>query len=156
MKTLILYYTKRGSTKQYAEWLGEAIPTSEVANIKDFDRNRLNDFERIVIGSYIYAGKIMALTYIIANWDMLKNKKPILFTVGMLSPEEESSIMTYKNIPDNVRNGLQYVKLPGRMEVNKLNFFEKLITKVIKPGAPFGDFNQKNIQGVLDLVDKQA
>lgn len=151
MKTLILYKSNKGSTKQYALWLKEAIDNSDVYSIEEFNTFNFNNYERIIIGSFVIAGKIAAINYIINNFNSIKDKKLIIFTVGLMDTNHESSVMSYNSIPSNIKNIIKYVKLPGRIDYNKLNIFEKLIIKVVKPKF-FGEYKKDNINEVLSLL----
>ncbi|MCA9381964.1 hypothetical protein KC660_00985 [Candidatus Dojkabacteria bacterium] len=133
MKKLILYKTKWGTTKQYCEWIKEDVADAEIANVDEFDVNKLSEFDLIVLGSLTYMGKIQGVKFLENNWNTLKTKKVYLFSIGMIPTEDPASIESYNAIPEEIRNGLAgYEKFPGKVDVNKLNFFEKLIVKMKK------------------------
>ena len=136
MKTLLLYKSKWGSTKQYAEWIKEAVSSIELADLDTFDSSRLNDYDRIVIGSRVYMGRIQAQKYLVDNWNILKNKKLYVFSVGLVPADSEESKRSFELIPSYIRKYIDgYVKLPGRIIVSKISFFNKLIVKLRKDMA---------------------
>jgi menaquinone-dependent protoporphyrinogen IX oxidase len=151
MNTLILYKTKNQSTRDYAEYLHYKIKDSEIANIDTFNIKRVVHFDKIIIGSATYIGQIIALDFLIQNWEALSSKNIFVFTVGMIDPENEQSKATYETIPENIRKQIKYIKLPGRIQNNKLSFFQKLIVKVVK--APMIDkVDMKKVEPILEFA----
>ena len=57
MKTLVIYKSKTGFTKRYAEWIGEEL-SCEVVNINDLGKVSFKDVDLIIYGASIHAGKI--------------------------------------------------------------------------------------------------
>jgi menaquinone-dependent protoporphyrinogen IX oxidase len=151
MRTLIIYTSITGSTKQYALWLNEDIKDSDICVMEDCDEEKLKGYDRVVIGSYIRAGKIKAIEFLKDNWEVLKSKRPVIFIVGLLDPNMNESKKAYELIPEHIRDVIKYVKLPGRFDKNKMNIFEKLMVKLIKFDA-FGEFKRENIKEVIEMI----
>lgn len=158
MKTLILYKTRDGSTKDYAKWIHDEINDSDIFNIDEFQLDQLDQldqYDRIVIGSRTYMNKIGVQDFMKDNWDKMKDKRVYLFSVGMVPADSAESKQSYERLADDVKTGLAgYTKLPGRIEVKGLNFFEKLIMKM-RGGQEKGKSNQvdkENIQEILDWL----
>ena len=151
MRTLIIYVSITGSTKQYAQWLREEIKDSDICEMKDCDEEKLKGYDRVVIGSYIRARNIKAVGFLQKYWENLKDKKPVLFVVGLLDPNMNESKKAYELIPEHIRDVIKYVKLPGRFDKDKMNIFEKLVVKLIKFDA-FGEFKRENIKEVIKLI----
>ena len=146
MRTVIVYKSKHGSTKEYAEYINKNIPDSEIFPVEFFDITTLNSYENVILGSSVYVGTTFLKGFLIDNWDVLKDKKVFVFAVGMMPDSHENSKSTYKEIPVNIRKRIQYIKLPGRIQFSKLNLFEKFIIKMIE---------SKGELKVEDLVDLQ-
>ena len=98
----------------------------------DFDVNNFDSYEYIIIGSPTYAGQSEAYTYLINNWEHLKNKKIFVFTVGLIDPNNVISQTFYHTIPEDIRKKIQYRKLPGKVDISRLNILEKLILNMMK------------------------
>ncbi len=151
MKTIILYKTKNGSTKDYAEFIHSKISGSLLMQIDSFDAARLEDFDTVILGSATYAGKIIALDFLIGSWQYMKNKNVILFTVGMMDPMSEASKQSYETIPEHIREKIHYLKVPGRLTSDRLNFLEKLMVKAVKvPIVDKVDFHK--IEPILGYI----
>ena len=72
MKTIVVYKTKYGSTKAYAEWISEELG-ADVIDVKDADINKLSEYDAIVYGGGLYAEVINGVSIITKNLDKLKD-----------------------------------------------------------------------------------
>ena len=81
-KTLIVYSSPYGTTKKYAEWIAEEL-NGDIYLINNFNQNILNNYDTIIIGSGLYAGKIKGIDIIIKNYETIKTKKLLIFTCGL-------------------------------------------------------------------------
>ncbi|MBT0811316.1 hypothetical protein KIH41_08490 [Litoribacter ruber] len=128
MQPLILYHTKYGSSKLYAEWLREDLGRGEIRDLRGFDATGLRDFGQIVIVSSIYIGKVGAMDFMVHHWGELLEKQTYLLVVGSAEPGSEESKQAYMLIPREIREGLNgYHKLPGKIDFQKLSFIHKLM-----------------------------
>lgn len=133
MKTIILYQTKTGSTKQYAQWLSEKINNSDVLDVKDYKKGSVDNYDRVVIGSRTYMGKIQVQDFMEKHWEEIKDQDVHLFAVGIFPQNSPESKESFDQIPQYIRDGLTgYVKLPGKIQLQELNFFDKLIFRLMK------------------------
>lgn len=132
-KNLLLYKSKWGATKTYAEWIKEEEPSLELVDLESFDCSLLDNFYKVVIGSRTYMGKIEAIDFLSENWSHLKQNPVYLYSVGMISPESQESVVSYEMIPEDIRENLAgYTKLMGKIDYQKLNSVQKLIVKARK------------------------
>ena len=60
MKTIIIYKSRTGFTKRYAQWIAEEL-TCEIADYSDISKVDLDNFDLIIYGSRVHAGKIDSL-----------------------------------------------------------------------------------------------
>ncbi|MDD5040697.1 MAG: flavodoxin domain-containing protein [Patescibacteria group bacterium] len=152
MKTIILYKTQWGTTKQYAEWIHEAVAGTEIGNLDEYGADTLHDYGMVVVGSRTYMGRIAAKNWLEENWHGLKGKKVYLFAVGLVPANSEQGKQSYEMIAEEVRNGLAgYVKIPGKVDVDKLNFWQKMIAKSTQASAP-AEVDKSDIQPIVDFI----
>ena len=132
-KKLILFRSKYGSTKEYIKELSEKLEGDcVISDAKSFSGN-LKDYNPIMLGSCTYMGRILIVDFIKENMKILKNKKMYLFVVGLIPEEKEASKQSFELIPEGIRKNLSgYRKLPGKINIAKLNFFERMILKITK------------------------
>ena len=60
VKSLIVYFSKYGTTKEYAEWIAQEL-NGDIYSINNFKENTLNNYDTIIIGSGLYAGKVKGI-----------------------------------------------------------------------------------------------
>lgn len=88
-KGIILYQSKYGATKKYAQWLQEMTGfecmETKRASIKD-----VMNYDTVIFGGGVYASGILGLSFVKKNIDALKSKKLAVFCVGA-SPYDEGA-----------------------------------------------------------------
>lgn len=76
MKGIIVYKSKYGSTKQFAEWLQEDTGF-ELCDIAKCPKN-LSEYDIIIGGSSIHGGTIFIKDWLIKKWPFIKDKKIVI------------------------------------------------------------------------------
>ena len=111
---LILYKSKYGSTKQYAEWLGASL-SAPVKSVDEAGEQDLLHAKTVAIGGCVRVGKIMCAPFVKRHWNMLKNKRIILFSVSGTPPEKPEVMQYFEgSFPADVRSSVRFFPLPGR------------------------------------------
>lgn len=150
MKLLILYKTKHGSTEQYAKWIAEEV-NADIFDVKSFNKDNLEKYDAIIIGSPTYMGQIQMKDFLEQNWKVLKNKNIYLFNVGMFPWKHPDSKKSFEMIPEYIQNKIGFSKLPGRLDTKKLNLFEKVIAKTAKAKSE-DEVSRDNIAPIIKWV----
>ena len=114
MKTIVVYRSILGTTKQYAKWLGETLQ-ADVTTFNHVDNERLTYYDAVIVTSGTYAGKMPLIGFLKKHWNILQHKKVIVMAVGIAPTEEVASRKSYKLIPVEIRSKIQYFKMPGNM-----------------------------------------
>ena len=87
-KTAVIYYSKYGTTRRYAEWIASELE-AELFDARKFKKKDLSRFDTIVYGGGIYAGGIKGIELITKNWYKgLSEKRVIVFAVGITVESE--------------------------------------------------------------------
>jgi len=154
MKTLILYATKYGATKEIAEKIATLVEGSQIYNVKEKNIPHLEPYDCIFLGSSVYAGSIRKemKEYITLNKNMLKDKKLALFLSGMGT---ESSEKVFKdNFPaELLETAISKEILGGIFDPQKANKLEKTIFKLVaKQGDYKSTINQDKIKAFVKSV----
>ena len=74
MKTIVVYKSKYGSSKEYAFWIAEELGC-EAVDVKNIKIEKLYEYDTIIYGGGLYAEVINGITLITRNLDKLKDKK---------------------------------------------------------------------------------
>jgi len=134
-KTLVLYSSKYGATKKYAEWIAAEL-NGDVCTISEFKQNTLANYGAVVLGSSLYAGNIKGLDIIINNYDTLRGKKLILFTCGLADYTKPENINNVKmrieaKIPENIRGNVKMFFLRGGIDYKGLSLMHRFMMAVM-------------------------
>lgn len=86
-KTVVIYESKYGSTRCYAQWIAEelACPLFERKKFKPQDFKK---YDVVIYGGGLYAGGISGIKLLTKSENLLSGKKVILFTCGLANPED--------------------------------------------------------------------
>ena len=166
-KALIMYSSKYGTTKQYAEWIAAEL-NGDIVDVGNVNRNNLKNYDTIVLGSGLYAGNIKGINHIINNFEDVKNKKLVLFTCGLADYSKSHNIEAVskrleKIIPANVREKITIFYLRGGIDYKKLSLMHKImmgmLNKIIKrkDAARMDDEDKEFIEAygkTVDFTDK--
>lgn len=96
MKVLILYSSKTGFSKRYAQWLAEALNCPAIP-FKDRKSVNGNDYEKIILFGGLYADQMSGLKWLKSQLPELSGKGLAAVAVGC-TPAEGSSL------PENIKN----------------------------------------------------
>ncbi len=93
---IVLYQSKYGATKRYADWLREETGY-ECVEIKKAKAESLQKCDVIILGGGVYASGIAGLQFLKKNMRKLTDKKIVVFAVGA-SPYDENAIRQIKDM----------------------------------------------------------
>ena len=114
MRGIILYQSKHGSTKQYADWISEETGFPLV-DLKKNKKPDLVDKDIIIIGSWILAARMVAHGWIKKNWSKIKDKDVVVFSVGADEPTAElRKKYMDSSLPEEAKDKVSFYSLHGR------------------------------------------
>ena len=134
-KTLVLYYSKYGSTKKYAEWIVNEL-IGDICPIDDVKEDTLARYEVIIIGSSLYAGSIRGMDIIVKNYKAIEGRKLVLFTCGLADYSKSENINAITKridaaIPENIRKNIKVFLLRGGIDYKRLSFIHKIMMAIM-------------------------
>jgi menaquinone-dependent protoporphyrinogen oxidase len=133
MNAIIIYGTKHGSTKKCAEMLSERLTGKvDLCNIKEDKSPNLSQYDKVILGGAVYAGTIPKelREFCTKNLNALKEKKLGLYICCMNDKEVEKQLNSV--FPQELLSSAVVKKgLGGEFKFKEMNFFERLITKVV-------------------------
>ena len=124
MNAIVIYKTKYGSTKAYAEWIKEELDC-DIKDVKEITIDEIEKYDTIIYGGGLYAEVINGVTIITKNIDRLKDKKIAIFSTG-ITPLDCREYYDKYVIEKNFKNGV-----PQRVKV--FNFMGKMILNELTP-----------------------
>jgi len=132
MNTLIVYASTHGCTEKCAHKLASQLPNSPtVVNLKKSARIDLNDFETVVIGGSIHAGRMQAAVrkFCQKNLSQLKQKRIGLFVCCMEENEKAQQQFDEAFPSELLEQAIAKGFFGGEFDFDKMNFIVKAIIK---------------------------
>ncbi|MDK2586148.1 flavodoxin domain-containing protein [Romboutsia sedimentorum] len=144
-KTVVIYKSKYGSTKRYAGWIALKLD-ADLYEVRDIRVRDLDDYDTIIYGGGLYIGKINGIKFLIDNYEKIKNKKIIVFAVGMESNNIDINKKTLDmNFDEDMINNINLFNFIGAFDYSKLNLIDKVLMKRLK-----SRISKKNITDMTD------
>ena len=164
---IVLYKSEYGFTKKYAEWIAEEL-TCGCAEVSSFDFD--TDYKTIIFGGGLYAGKINGIKTLIRNYDKIKDKKLIVFTVGVADVDDTENVKNIvssarKQIPEEMFSKIKLFHFRGGMNYKKMSFIHQCMMWFMKtmlskkPENERSDSDRAVIEsygGKFDFSDKKT
>lgn len=128
MKAVVIYNSKTGFTKQYAQWISAEVKC-DCISLEEVGRISLKDYDTVVFGSWFHAGRIQKLGWLFDRQKEDMSKNYIVFAVGA-SPADNSDVKTAmeNNIPKN--SVIKSFYLPGGLNYDKLGITARIMLKI--------------------------
>jgi len=134
MNTIVIYKTKYGSTKTYAQWIGEEL-SCKVADVKDVSLEELENYDAIVYGGGLYAEVINGIHFITKKIDKLKDKKIAVYTTGITPTDCRGyydDLVVKKNFKTGIPENVRIFNFSGKMIIDELTLVHKTAIKTLK------------------------
>ena len=131
MNGVILYQSKYGATKRYAEWLSEETGF-KCKETKKADINEIIEYDSIILGGGIYASGIAGLSFLKKNINKLAGKKIIVFCCGA-SPYEENAFQQIKE--HNMKYNLSDIPVfycRGAWDMDSMSFKDRALCNLLR------------------------
>lgn len=134
MNAIVIYKSKYGSTKQYAQWIADELGC-EAINYKNIKSQDLLKYDTIVYGGGLYAEVIAGVSLITKNIDSLKNKKIAVFSTGITPLEYREyydKLVLDKNFKPEMLEHIKVFNFMGKMILNELSLPHKTAIIALK------------------------
>lgn len=163
MSGVILYKSKYGAVKKYANWLSDETGF-ECVETDRADIGKIKSFDTIILGGGVYASGIAGLSFLKKNIDELQGKRIIVFCAGA-SPYEESAFQAVieHNMKDKLK-GIPCYYCRGAWDMNAMSFKDRTLCKMLRKAVakkdpstyePWMKALMEAGDGVCDWTDKK-
>lgn len=130
-KGIILYQSKYGATKKYAEWLSQETGY-DCVETKVAKAANLQNYDVIILGGGVYASGIAGLQFLKKNIKQLSNKKTAVFAVGA-SPYDEKAILQIRELHfKSELNNIPLFYCRGAWNEEKMKFADRTLCKLLQ------------------------
>lgn len=130
-KGIIIYKSKYGTTKKYAEWLAKEIQY-DIVEITKTNIKQVSHYPNIILCGAIYASGISGLSFLKKYFNFLKDKNIAIFCVGA-SPYDEKMFNEIKS--HNLKDLLENIPVfygRGAWDENKMKFMDRTLCKMLQ------------------------
>lgn len=129
MRGIIIYKSKYGSTKQYAEWLHDETGF-ELYEVKQCPAD-LSQYDVVVIGSNVHAGKVSLAGWIRNRWPLLQEKDVYLLLVNITADPQLVANFVPQSLPPEIATQLKVFPVGGRYLLEQMTGFDRTIIKMV-------------------------
>lgn len=131
MKCIVIYNSKTGFTKKYAQWIATKL-NCEAVEEKNMTPKQWQEHSLMIYGGPLMAGKI-------AGWDKIRNrivaegKQATVYTVGATPMAAVDVIEKVKsdNLSEEEQKEIPFYYFEGGINYEEMGFFSKTILKMM-------------------------
>ncbi|RBP61028.1 menaquinone-dependent protoporphyrinogen IX oxidase [Alkalibaculum bacchi] len=153
-KTVVIYKSKTGFAKKYAQWISEELHCDLMEN-NGLKLSDIQSYDVIIYGGGLYAIGINGLKLIKNNYEALKDKKVIVFATGATPPREEDVNKVWEaNFSEEQRNTITRFYLRGGFNFSELKKGDKLLISMLKKKLQNDKNPTEDGVGMLAAIDK--
>ena len=130
MKTIVIYNSQTGFTKQYAQWISKKTGAECVA-LNKAKKMDLSGFDTIAFGSWMMAESVNKFKWFKKNVSKWQGKKLLVFCVGA-SPAENPDLdkMLSKYTDDEALRGVEFFYCPGGLRYEKMPSVHRVMMRM--------------------------
>ena len=131
MNGIIIYKSKYGATKKYAEWIAErtgfgCIKTDEA------DVKKLAEYDTIILGGGVYATRIAGLSFLKKNISKLAGKRIIVFCCGASPYDQKTFDAGMQQIFKGDLEGIPCYYCRGTFALQEMSFKDRMLCKLLR------------------------
>ena len=130
---VIVYKSKYGSTKKYAQWIAEET-RADLFESLEIGPKKLMEYDTICFGGGLYASGIAGISTITKNFELLKDKRIIVFTVGLASTDKHEVFLPIieKSFSKEMSDNISFFHFRGGIDYKKLGIIHKSMMGMLK------------------------
>ncbi|HSA32896.1 MAG TPA: flavodoxin domain-containing protein [bacterium] len=127
MRTAVIYRSKTGFARKYAEWIAQEL-SADLFDASDITAGKLEPYDAVVYGGGLYAVGINGVSFITKNLDRLAGKRIAVFATGS-SPLKQKVIddVTARNFTPAQMERIRFFYLRGGFDMEKLPWHLKMV-----------------------------
>ena len=134
MNAVVVYRSKYGSTKAYAEWISEELGC-DIFEYKEINIDDLLKYDTIIYGGGLYAEVINGVYLLTKNMDKLKGKKIAVYSTGITPLEYREyydKLVIEKNFTPEMLEQIKVFNFMGKMILEELSLPHRTAIKALK------------------------
>ncbi len=129
MKIGLIYKSKTGFTKRYAEWIAEELKC-DCLEYEKFSESIAKKYDYIIYGSRVHAGRIDGLKKFMSS---VGSCKLVVFAIGA-TPQTEKDVINSiwtASLSETELEKIPHFYMQGGLNYEKMQFTDRMIMKVL-------------------------
>jgi menaquinone-dependent protoporphyrinogen IX oxidase len=160
MKTVVIYKSKTGFAKRYAEWIAGEL-AADLYESSQITIAQITAYDTVIYGGGLYISGINGVELITKNLDILQGKRIVVFGVGATpGREEEIREVQDANFTPEQQQQIRFFYLRGGYDYNKLKPVDKVLNRnhlFVTPKRSRGsEVELKEVEYIEDFFSKAA
>ena len=131
MTGIIIYKSKYGAAKKYAEWISEATGFPCVTT-KEADLNKVSECDVVIVGGGVYASGISCIPFLKKNIGKLAGSKIIAYTCGASPYVKEFVDEVIKRNMTGELEGIPVYYCRGTYDLKSMSFGDRTLCKMLR------------------------
>lgn len=157
MESIVIYKSKTGFTKRYAEWIAEEIGCNTM-NEKVVTTKSLEPYDTVIYGGGITAGQIGGLKKFKSLMASFPDKRLIVFATGATPPEVfiEKDQIKDTNFNEEEKKKIPYFYCYSGINYENMGLGSKLLMKMFTAMLSKQKNKSSDEQGMADTIKKSC
>lgn len=132
MNAIVIYYSKTGFNKKYAQWISQELGC-EAVPYADREKVNLENYDTIIFGGGFHAGSINGLKWFKGKLPYIKEKRKVVFGTGAMPPDAPDVEKAMRaNFTEEEYKQVKTFYLWGGLNYEKMGFGDKLMMAVFR------------------------
>lgn len=161
MKILVIYKSKTGFAKKYAEIIGNEVK-ADVLELGKATAEKMSEYDVIVYGAGLYAGSINGYKQAKEKFEHSSAKKFVLFATGATPNDVKDKIeeIWKTNLSEDEIESIPHFYMQGGLCYEKMGLLSKVLMKMmagtLEKEYGYGESNQgPSIRNSYDISSKE-
>jgi menaquinone-dependent protoporphyrinogen IX oxidase len=157
MEKIVIYKSKTGFTKQYAEWIAEEIGCKAV-DLKSVTTDLLKQYNIIIYGGGITAGQIGGLKKFKTTMATFADKKFIVFATGATPVEVilKNDEFINANLTGEEKQKIPFFYCQSGINYEKMSFGGRLLMKMFSSMLAHSKNKTPEQEGMAQTISKSS
>lgn len=128
---VVVYKSKTGFTEKYATWIAEELGC-ELYPLANVNMVNLSDYDMIIFGGGVRAGKISGIKFVNNTRISFPNKKLVIFATGATPSSETEAIEKVQNMNVPRNSGIPFFYFQSGFNYEKMKGVDKLVMNMVR------------------------
>ncbi|MDE6763764.1 MAG: hypothetical protein K2J73_08810, partial [Oscillospiraceae bacterium] len=127
-KIALVYSSKSGHTKQYADWLKEDVGDIDVIPVAAFSPSQTMAYKLVIFACGVYGDKLSIMDFVKKNITAMSPQKTMIMAVSWYTndSEEAKKKLTEENYPEQFKNNVPLFVLNSGVDKKSLSAMDKM------------------------------